>query len=281
LAIGNWCVSLIPNYLVRCNTMIPYLLSRTTSLLRRSLQQNTLTRWESRSVALCSTSSTHTTTASNNTNIDGGGNHNKQSYTKCYTLNGIGKGSIVKIATDTGHSLTTDLPRKMGGSDSAPQPVETLIAAWMGCTHATALFVGRHIIVPSSSTTDDIDSRKRRKQRGRVVIDHIEFENIRAYRDERGAVGLPISRAQMPGLESRVHRITGIIRVSSSQRRGGADDADGADGVSGGLSSEQMELLKEQTEIRCPVANMMIASGCSIDVEWVDASSGGSKRNNI
>jgi len=85
----------------------------------------------------------------------------------------------------------------------------------------------------------------------------------------------------MPGLESRVHRITGIIRVSSSQRRGGADDADGADGVSGGLSSEQMELLKEQTEIRCPVANMMIASGCSIDVEWVDASSGGSKRNNI
>lgn len=94
-----------------------------------------------------------------------------------------------------------------------------------------------------------------------MVIDRIEFENIRAYRDERGAVGLPIARKKVPGLESRVRRITGIIRVSSLQRGGG------------GLSSEQMELLKEQTEIRCPVANMMIASGCSIDVEWMDASS--------
>jgi uncharacterized OsmC-like protein len=156
-------------------------------------------------------------------------------HVKSYKMNGVGEKTMVDITTDTGHSLRTDIPNKMGGSDTAPQPVETLLAAWMGCTQATALFVGRHM--PE-----------------RVLLQKLEFENITAFRDERGALQLPIHEA--PDVPSRLQQITGTIRVFSRNEES--------------LSSEQMKLLKEQTEIRCPVANMMLSSGCSIDVEWVN-----------
>lgn len=158
-------------------------------------------------------------------------------YEKSYRLSGVGKGTKVEISTDTGHFLSTDIPKTMGGTDSAPQPVETLLAAWMGCTQATALFVGRQL--PDN----------------RVVVE-LDFENILAFRDERGALQLPIT--EIPEVPSRLNRITGTIKVSSSK----GDP----------LSTEQMQLLQQQTEIRCPVANMMIASGCSIDVKWINAS---------
>ena len=158
-------------------------------------------------------------------------------FTKSYKLEGIGERNKVKVSTDTGHTLNTDIPKKMGGSDSAPQPVETLLAAWMGCTQATALFVGRQM--PE-----------------RVVIQNLEFIDIEAFRDERGALQLPID--ETPEVPSRLQRITGKILVSTRNQQG--------------LSTEQMDLLKEQTEIRCPVANMIIASGCHIDVEWANAS---------
>jgi uncharacterized OsmC-like protein len=66
------------------------------------------------------------------------------------------KGSVT-MTTNTGHSIKTDLPKAMGGRDEAPQPVETLLAALVGCTQATALFVGRQM------------------KPNRVVIDKIEF----------------------------------------------------------------------------------------------------------
>ena len=158
-------------------------------------------------------------------------------YSKSYKLEGTGEGTKVEVTTNTGHSLATDIPKPMGGKDTAPQPVETLLASWMGCTQATALFVGRNL--PE-----------------RLSISRIEFENIEAFRDERGALQLPIE--ETPEIPSRLQRITGKIRVFERK------------GVQ--ISAEQMEVLKEQTEIRCPVANMMIASGCEIDVEWVDGS---------
>ena len=46
----------------------------------------------------------------------------------------------------------------MGGANLAPQPVETLLAALIGCTQATALFVGRQL---------------------GVVIDKMEFDIVR------------------------------------------------------------------------------------------------------
>jgi uncharacterized OsmC-like protein len=160
-------------------------------------------------------------------------------YDKTYRLDGIGHRSKVEITTNTGHQLTTDVPHKMGGTDTAPQPVETLLASWMGCTQATAVFVGRQLSP-------------------RIVIESLVFEGIEAVRDERGALALPIE--QTPSIPSRLRRISGRIRVFTRAK-------------TQQLSKEQLELLREQTEIRCPIANMILASGCAMEVEWVDASS--------
>jgi putative redox protein len=161
--------------------------------------------------------------------------NDEKKYTKSYTLQGEGIGTKVNIKTDTGHCLSTDIPLKMGGKDSAPQPVETLLAAWMGCTQATAIFVGRQL--PE-----------------RLAIDRIEFDNIQAFRDERGALELPIDTT--PPVPSRIQKVTGTIRVYA--RKGKP------------ISPDQLKILEQQTELRCPVANMMIASGCKMDVQWMD-----------
>lgn len=161
-----------------------------------------------------------------------------EQHTKRYCLNGVGRRSQAEIQTDTGYQIRTDVPTKMGGNDSAPQPVETLIAAWMGCTQATALYVGRHMSP-------------------RVIIDKLVFEGIEAARDEQGALSLPIGES--PPVPSRVRRVTGTILVSIRGKNV--------------ISKEQLDMLKGQTEIRCPVANMLSASGCSMDVEWIAATS--------
>ncbi|KAG7370874.1 OsmC-like protein [Nitzschia inconspicua] len=185
---------------------------------------------------LRSTSSETFSTTTTNTTFDDEASSSK--FVKSYRLDGVGNGSRVDISTNTGHSLTTDVPLKMGGQDSAPQPVETLLAAWMGCTQATALFVGRQM------------------KPTRVLIDRLEFHNIQGFRDERGALQLPIDST--PDVPSRLQRITGTIRIFLKKGKA----------ASSTLSPTELQLLKEQTEARCPVANMIAASGCAIDVSW-------------
>jgi putative redox protein len=154
---------------------------------------------------------------------------------KRYELKGTGRNSLVEMETNTGHSLKTDVPKKMGGSDVAPQPVETLLAALIGCTQATSMFVGRNMAP-------------------RILIDKMEFD-LRAERDERGALTMPIE--ETPEIPARLQRIQGIIRVFATSP----------------LSKSELNILSEQTEARCPVASMVIASGCDMDVEWVDGNS--------
>ena len=119
----------------------------------------------------------------------------------------------------------------MGGQNTAAQPVEHLLTAWAGCTQATALFVARQM---------------------RLRLERLEFEDIVAQRDERGALSLPIQ--DDPAYPSRLHTFSGTIRVFCSKQ----------------LSAEDLEMLRHQTELRCPVANMILASGCLVNVEWVD-----------
>lgn len=145
----------------------------------------------------------------------------------------------------TGKSLATDLPKSQGGQDKDAQPVEHLLAAWAGCTQATALFVGRQMTE-------------------RLILDRLEFDNIMAYRDQRGALHLPIQ--EMPLVPSRIHTIRGTILVFAAREQK--------------ISVEKLKLLQEQTEVRCPVANMMAASGCQIDVRWIDGLSKSSNDNN-
>lgn len=185
-------------------------------------------------------------------------------YQKTYRLQGATtprNKSGVTVTTNTGHTLSTDVPKKMGGKDTAPQPVETLLAALIGCTQATALFVGRHL------------------QPERLVLDRLEFD-LTASRDERGAIQLPLlgrtddddddenenesttSRARIP---SRLQQVKGTVTVYAVKNQR--------------IAPEALKLLKEETEERCPVANMMIASGCRMDVDWVDGNAGVADNN--
>jgi putative redox protein len=167
----------------------------------------------------------------------------KEKYQKTYTIQGRTSeksraGVVVRTGASLGHVLETDLPRAMGGTDGAAQPVETLMAALVGCTQATAMFVARNL------------------RPTRLDIDRIDFD-LRAARDERGALALPIDAS--PKVPSRLHTVTGIIRVYAANNMP--------------IPNRDLELLREQTELRCPVANMMIASGCAMDVRWMDGSS--------
>lgn len=161
------------------------------------------------------------------------GNDNEK-YRKRYKIHGTGVRSAVEMKTNTGHNLYTDVPVKMGGKDEAPQPVEHLLAALIGCTQATAVYVGRMM-------------------KPRLFIERIEFD-LEGFRDERGALELPIE--QLPAIPARLECITGVTKVHFKK------------GIT--PTNEQLMMLKEQTEARCPVANMILASGCKMNIDWID-----------
>jgi uncharacterized OsmC-like protein len=172
-------------------------------------------------------------------------------HRKYYSISGTGKKSSVTMLTNTKHTLHTDIPAKMGGMDLAPQPVEHLLAALLGCTQATAMYVSR-MMTP------------------RLFIDRIEFSNFMAYRDERGALARPID--VFPSSPSRLQRVSGTVTVyfiasSSSSSNSDSSKSLGNDAIV--ITPEQLKTLAEQTEVRCPIANMMHASGCIMDIEWV------------
>lgn len=162
------------------------------------------------------------------------------------------------------HTIQTDLPRSMGGCDEAPQPVEYLLAAWAGCTQATALFVWRNMTrqyringLPMGFVGRNRTDKKLSAQIcGRF---HLEFDVI-AVRDERGAISLPInSDRELPTVPSRVQSLQGTINVFVW------DD----DNRPLQLDADFLWLLRTETENRCPIANMMIASGCQMEVDWI------------
>jgi putative redox protein len=172
-------------------------------------------------------------------------------HRKYYSISGTGKKSIVTMLTNTKHTLHTDVPAKMGGMDLAPQPVEHLLAALLGCTQATAMYVSRMM-------------------NPRLFIDRIEFSNFMAYRDERGALARPID--VFPSSPSRLQRVSGTVTVyfiasSSSSSNSDSSKSLGNDAIV--ITPEQLKTLAEQTEVRCPIANMMHASGCIMDIKWV------------
>jgi len=157
-------------------------------------------------------------------------------YRKRYKIHGTGMRSAVEMKTNTGHNLYTDVPVKMGGKDEAPQPVEHLLAALIGCTQATAVYVGRMM-------------------KPRLIIERIEFD-LEGFRDERGALELPIE--QFPSIPARLDCVSGVAKLHFKK------------GIT--PSTEQLMMLKVQTEARCPVANMMLASGCKMHIDWIDGS---------
>lgn len=133
----------------------------------------------------------------------------------------------------TGKEVVTDTPRSSGGLDAGAQPVEHLLAALVGCEQATAHFVARKLWPPH------------------IKLERIDFE-LTAWRDERGALQMPISC--IPEHPSRVQQVSGTAVVHAL-----------------GCTPQDVRQLAEQVEQRCPVANLFLAAGTRMDIEWVPA----------
>lgn len=148
---------------------------------------------------------------------------------KAYRVFGSGKGCFAETSTVAGFVVRTDTPRKDGGTDRAAEPVETLLSALIGCEQATAHFVGRML---------------------RHKIERIEFD-LEAYRDQRGSMSRPVTE-DPPEFPARLLRVWGSARVVPISD----------------MTPEDVRKLGVIVHHRCPIASMLVASGCEMDVEW-------------
>jgi len=153
-----------------------------------------------------------------------------------YVVTGTGRGNKVTMTNNNGHEMVTDIPKKYGGNESAPTPVETLLAALIGCIQSTGMYVARSMAP-------------------RILVDRIEFD-LKAQRDGRAPLEMPLEKT--PELTVRPTRVFGTATVY--QRNGEP------------IAPEQLQLLGTQTEARCPVSNLMQDSGCAMDIDWIDGS---------
>ena len=149
---------------------------------------------------------------------------------KSYALTGRGSGVTATVLARH-HEIRLDLPKTMGGADGAPQPVELLVAALIGCEQATAAYCARHMSP-------------------RFPLKHVHF-TYAAARDDRGATSLPI--IEPPPVSARMQRVTGTAVVHLSR---------------GAETPERVDQLRRLVEARCPVANTLVAAGCELDVQW-------------
>lgn len=157
---------------------------------------------------------------------------------KSYELRGHGVGGATCVVSSGGnHTIKTDLPRKMGGKDEAPQPVELLVSALIGCEQATAAYIARHM-------------------KPRMMLRGCTFDYV-ALRDDRGATALPLDAT--PPAPARLMKVSGTATVHLDE---------------GTESEERIEELKRLVEARCPVANTLASGGCHLDVHWVLAGPG-------
>jgi len=167
-----------------------------------------------------------------------GGMSSSTAKLKTYSLSAVSAspskpGCLVQTAT--GHRIATDLPSLAGGADEAPQPVELMLAALLGCKTATAHYVARNLW-----------------PRPHHRIHSIAFEDVIAERDERGALTLPVDSD--PPVTAALLRVRGVARVRP------ASDV---------VTEADVEQLGALVEHRCPVAATLTAAGCKLDFEWV------------
>ena len=72
--------------------------------------------------------------------------------------------------------------------------------------------------------------------------------DIEAVRDQAGVLALPVSK--VPDAPTRLVEVTGTVEVETD------------------ASQAALDALVEHIHHRCPVANMLIASGCRIDLTY-------------
>ena len=177
------------------------------------------------------------------------------SFAKVYGLSGVSVGKAgCDVTTSTGFTISSDTPVPSGGRNAAPQPVELMLGALLGCETATAHFVARQLW-----------------PRPHNRIDRIEWQDVTAERDERGALSLPITQpAPVPAGLTRVRGVALVVPAAVAPRRGarGAGGDAAADQRPSPITEADVVALGEIVEERCPVAAMFAASGCELDFEW-------------
>ncbi len=121
-----------------------------------------------------------------------------ETHMKRYPLVARGAGAQCTIKARDLHEIRTDVPKSMGGGDEAPQPVELLLSALVGCEQATAAYVARHM-------------------KPRFKLKAVHFAVI-GERDDRGATYLPIT-APAP-VQARLTRVSGeaVVHVRGPER---------------------------------------------------------------
>eukprot|EP00212_Chloropicon_laureae_P005003 CAMPEP_0197490804 /NCGR_PEP_ID=MMETSP1311-20131121/5247_1 /TAXON_ID=464262 /ORGANISM="Genus nov. species nov., Strain RCC856" /LENGTH=208 /DNA_ID=CAMNT_0043035375 /DNA_START=77 /DNA_END=703 /DNA_ORIENTATION=+ len=158
------------------------------------------------------------------------------STTYAYECSGSGVGASAKVVFPgrkgaQPHEVTTDLPKKIGGKDEHPQPVEYLLAALIGCEVSTATFVARHM-----------------KPRFRLAS--IDFD----YKAERNG-GVPVSLpldADLPGSPA-LQRVYGTATVRCA--------------ASSAETQARVDELRRHTQARCPVHRTL--AGVRFETEWL------------
>ena len=153
---------------------------------------------------------------------------------KNYRVTGSGIGLHCNIVTYDGWKLSTDVTISQGGTNKAAQPVLLLLASLAGCELATARYVAF-------------------KSNPKIVMGKIEFD-INGNRDERGALHLPMYTE--PPVPARLDHVWGTATVYDTN-----------------ASQEQISALGEEVHRRCPIANMIIVSGCRLKINWRIANS--------
>ena len=158
---------------------------------------------------------------------------------KTYELCGHGIAGGCSILAGEKHKVQTDLPKRMGGKDEAPQPVELLVSALIGCEQATAAFVARHM-------------------KPRMALRGLTFR-YNAVRDDRGATSLPLD--VHPPISARLQEVSGTVIVHLEDKTKTE-------------TKERVEELKRHVEMRCPVANTLASAGCELNIDWILAEPG-------
>ena len=137
----------------------------------------------------------------------------------------------------SGHVVSTDLPKALGGRDTAAQPVELLLASLCGCEQATAAFVARHM-------------------KPRFPLSEIEFR-YQAERNPTGANFLPLlSRGGEQPVSPMLQSVQGkaIVRTRGPE------------------TPPRLSELAQEVHARCPVHQTLLAAGVKMEIDWVLAS---------
>lgn len=82
--------------------------------------------------------------AESSSGVHGDADEEALRWRKTYQLSGQGVRNRCSMHTDDGFDIATDIPKSMGGGNTAMQPVLLLLSALAGCETATANFVGAH-----------------------------------------------------------------------------------------------------------------------------------------